>query len=703
MLNTKKSTLEEREAHFLKLQREGVPHFETLHRHRDGHQFPIEVASSIVTLGGRQLILGIDRDITERKRVEEELQESEERMRAIVEGTPHLFFYTQDNEANTTYVSPTVEQITGYKADIWLKRKDWFITAAQMNQTVKDKTDAHLRGEFTKEPVIIEIHHAAGNSILLEIYEYPKLKNGKVVGLQGVVHDITNRKLAEEALRESEAKFRMAFTTSPDSININRLNDGMFVSINQGFTRLMEYTEKDILGKTSIETIIWCDLEDRKRLMEGLKKDGVVENLVARFRSKSGEIKHGMMSASIIELNGVKHILSITRDITERTLLEEQLRQMQKLEGLGTLAGGIAHDFNNILGIILAYNSSIERSKGDAKKIDLATETIAKAVQRGKTLVQQILTFARKTETAFGAVNVNDVVTEIMTMIMGTFPKILTYSQNFDKTIPYINADHSQLYQALLNLCVNARDAMPTGGVLSITTHMESVAKLRDQHPDADASSYVCLEVSDTGEGMLQETQKHIFEPFFTTKGIGKGTGLGLAVVFGIIQTHKGFIDVESEVGRGTTFRMYLPASQMAEPIMVIDDELLEDIPGGTETVLIVEDEEMLRKSLQMVLMEKGYKVIPAGDGVTALKIYQEKKNDIALVLTDLGLPNMTGLEMCQRIQTINPHERLILATGFLDPDTKLEFLKAGIEHFLYKPYDLAKVLKIVRMVLDGK
>ena len=586
---------------------------------------------------------------------------------------------------------------------MWLQRKDWFITAAQINQTAIDKTHRHLLGEFTKEPVLLEIHHAAGNSILLETYEYPIVKNSRVVGLHGVAHDITERTQAEEALRESEEKFRKAFTTSPDAININRLNDGMFVSINLGFTRIIGYTEEDVLGKTSIETNIWFDLDDRNRLMEGLKKDGVVENLVARFRSKTGEIKHGMMSASIIELNGIKHILSITRDITERTLLEEQLRQMQKLEGLGTLAGGIAHDFNNILGIILAYISSLKRFKDDSKKIDFAIETITNAVRRGTTLVQQILTFARKTETAFGAVNVNDVVTEIMTMIMGTFPKILTYAQNFDKTLPYISADHSQLYQALLNLCVNARDAMPAGGVLSIKTYMESAVNLHDQYPDADASSYICLEVSDTGEGMTLETQKHIFEPFFTTKGVGKGTGLGLAVVFGIIQTHKGFIDVESELGRGTTFRLYLPALVAAEPIKVKEDEMLEDIPGGTETVLIVEDEEMLRISLQMVLMEKGYKVLSAGDGVAALKIYQEKKNEIALVLTDLGLPNMTGLEMCQRIKKINPNERLILATGFLDPDTKSEFLKAGIQQFLYKPYDLTKVLYVVREVLDKK
>jgi CheY-like chemotaxis protein len=364
--------------------------------------------------------------------------------------------------------------------------------------------------------------------------------------------------------------------------------------------------------------------------------------------------------------------------------MEEGLRQMQKLEGLGTLAGGIAHDFNNILGIILAYITSIKRFHDDSKKLELAIETISKAVQRGKTLVQQILTFARKTETEFGAVNVNDVVMEIMTMIFETFPKVLTYAQNFEKGIPFINADRSQLHQALLNLCVNARDAMPTGGILTISTHLISIANMRIQHPDAAENSYICIEVSDTGEGMTEEIKKRIFEPFFTTKGVGKGTGLGLAVVFGVVQTHKGFIDVESELGKGTIFRMYLPVSEVAEPIIEKEEETLEEIQGGTETLLIVEDEEMLLTSLQMVLVEKGYNVLSAGDGLKALKIYQERKDDIALVLTDLGLPTITGLEVCQRIKTIKSNEHMILATGYLDPEMKSEFLKAGIQHFLY-------------------
>ena len=409
------------------------------------------------------------------------------------------------------------------------------------------------------------------------------------------------------------------------------------------------------------------------------------------------------ISLSTWEANSEQFFTGIIRDITNRKLLEEQMRQMQKLEELGTLAGGIAHDFNNILGIILGYITSIKRFKDDTKKLDLAVDAIMKAVDRGKTLVQQILTFARKKEITFGAVNVNDIVMEIMTMILETFPRTLTYSQNFDKAIPNINADRSQLYQILLNLCVNARDAMPKGGVLTINTRIVSVASLRNLHPDAIASSYICIEVSDTGEGMTPEVRSRIFEPFFTTKEHGKGTGLGLAIVFGVVQIHKGFIDVESKLGEGTTFRLYLPTGQVAEPISIKEEETLENIPGGTETLLVVEDEEMLLMPLQTVLVEKGYKVLSAGDGFTALKIYQERKDNIALVITDLGLPNISGLEVCKRIKGINPNEHMILATGFLDPEMKSELLKARVQHFLYKPYDFNEVLKAVREVLDEK
>jgi PAS domain S-box-containing protein len=522
--------------------------------------------------------------------------------------------------------------------------------------------------------------------------------------LHSIIHDITERKRAEEALQESELRFRSLYENT--TIGLYRTTpDGNILLANPTLVKILGYTSFQKLAERNLEKDGFEPTYQRKEFLEKIERDGEVIGYESKWIRQDGTTICVLESARAIRDSHSKTLYydGTIEDVTKRKLLEEQMRQMQKLEGLGTLAGGIAHDFNNILGIILGYNTSIKRFKDDPKKLDLATETITKAVDRGKTLVQQILTFARKSDVAFGAVNVNDVVMETVTMIMETFPKFITCSQNFDKSIPYINADRSQLHQVLMNLCVNARDAMPKGGVLTINTRMVSVASLRNQYPDAAASSYVCIEVSDTGEGMTEETRKRIFEPFFTTKGIGKGTGLGLSVTFGVIQSHKGFIDVESELGKGTTFRFYLPASQVAEPIIEKEEETLESTPGGTETLLVVEDEEMLMESLRMVLVEKGYKVLSAKDGRTALKIYQEKKNDIALVLTDLGLPNISGLEMCQQIKEINPNEHIILASGYIEPNMKSELLKTRIQHFLYKPYDLIKVLKEVREVLDEK
>ena len=299
--------------------------------------------------------------------------------------------------------------------------------------------------------------------------------------------------------------------------------------------------------------------------------------------------------------------------------------------------------------------------------------------------------------------DVNDVVMEIMTMILEMFPKILAYEHKFDESVSFINADRSQLHQILLNLCVNARDAMPNGGVLSIKTLAVPGLNLRKQFPDAFASNYVCIEVSDTGVGMSEDIRKKIFNPFFTTKEKGKGTGLGLAVVFGVVQTHKGFIDVKSEPGKGTTFFLYLPASQAKLPISAEARKTMEEIPGGTETLLIVEDEDMILLSLQMSLHEKGYNVITAEDGLMAVNVYKKRKKEIALVLTDIGLPKLSGLDECKQIKKINQNARIIVATGFLDPAAKADLSALGLHCFLHKPYDMPEVLQLVRKTLDEK
>ncbi|MBN1398438.1 MAG: PAS domain S-box protein [Bacteroidetes bacterium] len=642
----------------------------------------------------------VGRDITEKKTMEKALQESEKNYRELIDGMNETVWIV-DFEGNLIDVNKTALQVLGYNKEELLKIGLFGVDSSLKKEDIKTLAKSMPADKLQ----IFETTHKTKGGWIFPVEVYSSIVNYKgKKAILSIARDITERKRTEELARQKEQQFKTLFMSLDDGFYLSEVIyddngnpcDYRYLEINPKFEQMSGLSRDQIIGKRYKElvpgdTTQWFDNYCK------VARTG----MPAAYSFYSPEYKKHFETYSYQTAKG--QISVFVRDVTRRVLMEEQLRQIQKMEGLGTLAGGIAHDFNNILGIILAYNTGIKRFKGDPKKMEKATDTITKAVDRGKAIVQQILTFARKTETSFESVNINEVVMEIMTMIYETFPKTLTYTQNFGKGMPFINADRSQLYQALLNLCVNARDAMSNGGLLTINTRVVPGASLNEKHADVSDTNYVCIEVSDTGEGMSDEVKKRIFEPFFTTKGIGKGTGLGLAVVFGVVQTHKGFAEVESELGKGTTFRLYIPAIQAADPEIDREEEKLEDLQGGTETLLVVEDEEMLIMSLQMVLFEKGYNVLTASDGLEALKVYRENKNDISLVMTDLGLPGMTGLEVCQKIKQIKPDERVVLATGYLDPDMKTELVKAGIEHFLFKPYDLRKVLKTVREILDGK
>lgn len=385
----------------------------------------------------------------------------------------------------------------------------------------------------------------------------------------------------------------------------------------------------------------------------------------------------------------------------QRHQLEKQLVQAQKLESLGTLASGIAHDFNNILSIILGYSSLLQRIQPDPIKFSQSIEAIEKATHRGASLVKQLLTFARKTDAEFTPVMINDIIGEMTKLLRETFSKTIVLSTNLKKDLPSTMADVTQINQVLLNLCVNARDAMPGGGTLTVTTNTVDGSTLTRMVTKAAAAQYILIEVADTGAGIDETTKQKIFEPFFTTKGPDKGTGLGLSVVYGIVHAHQGFIDVASEVGKGTVFRIYLPVGRQTVISKIAPTIRFEDIAGGTETVLLIEDEEMLRELVKAVLVSKGYTVLTAVDGGEGISIFSRHQNDIAIVVSDMGLPKLTGQEVCKKILAINPKAKIILASGFVEPNMKSELLKAGVRHFIQKPYSAEEVLQTVRSVID--
>ncbi len=512
-----------------------------------------------------------------------------------------------------------------------------------------------------------------------------------------------NRKRAEETLQRTLSLLTATLESTADGILVVN-TEGKIVGFNHKFLDLWRIPDSIIASRDDNQALAFV-LDQLKDPDGFLKK---VRELYAQpeaesydtLEFKDGRVFERYSHPQWLAGRTVGRVWSF-RDITERRKLEEQFRQAQKMESIGTLAGGIAHDFNNILGIILGHATSLERPKTDPKKLSQSIDAIAKATQRGISLVKQLLTFARKTEAIFQPVSINDIIGEITKLLAETFPKTITISTSLQPELPLITADDSQIHQVLTNLCINARDAMPRGGTISISTNTVESEVVSERFPKATARQYVQIEIADTGLGMDEATRQRIFEPFFTTKEVGKGTGLGLSVVFGIIENHNGFIDVRSTLREGTAFTVYLPVLERYPEVSQPIRQAVESIPGGRETILLIEDEEMLRELVKTVLVSKGYTVLTANDGLSGVETYQRHQSEIAVVLTDLGLPIVSGQEVFRRIREINSDAKIILASGFIEPETQSEMYKAGLKEFIQKPYRHDEVLQKVREVID--
>ena len=421
------------------------------------------------------------------------------------------------------------------------------------------------------------------------------------------------------------------------------------------------------------------------------------------FREANGELRllNEKLERHASELAFANEELQ--KQIDERHRLEENLRQAQKMESIGTLAGGVAHDFNNLLSIISAHGSIAAMEGLEPTRRAESLGAIQSAVHRGAALVRQLLTFARKSEKEIVPVDVNKVIEDLAAMLRETFPKMVEFSLNLSPGLPTVTADQHQLLQALLNLCVNARDAMPEGGVLTIATDLVTGESLNRRFPEASETLYVSVRVADSGVGIDETTKKRIFEPFFSTKETGKGAGLGLAVVYGIIAAHAGFIDVESSPGRGATFSLFLPAAPSGSARLKPEENPPATTrPKGRETVLLIEDEEILSSALKIILELEGYSVLLARDGSEAARQFDSHSGQVAVVLADFGLPGTNGWQVLQELQRKHPGVKGIIASGFLDPDLKVEMLANGVSGLLQKPYATEEILKKIRDVIEA-
>lgn len=394
------------------------------------------------------------------------------------------------------------------------------------------------------------------------------------------------------------------------------------------------------------------------------------------------------------------NLLCMREDITERRRLQEELRQAHKMESLGTLAGGIAHDFNNILAVMNGYAEISLLHTDDAALVQKSLREIKRAVQRASGLVRQILTFSRKADVHFAPLDLNQLVRDLVTLLAETFPRNVNFGLALQDGLPPLLADQNQIQQIVLNLCVNARDAMPDGGTISVKTSLCPGSAL----PNAGvprAPAYVCLQVSDTGTGMTPGVRARIFEPFFTTKEGNRGTGLGLAVVYGIVVSHRGSIDVQSAPGAGSTFRVHFPLSETAA--VAPEAPVSSEFPCGTETLLIVDDEDSLRKLLEAALVRKGYRTISACNGLEAIDHISNPQCAIDAVLLDLNMPGASGMAVMKVIQACRPQLKVVVLSGHISAEARAEFATLGQYELMPKPYTLDDLGRCLRRVLDKR
>ncbi len=511
--------------------------------------------------------------------------------------------------------------------------------------------------------------------------------------------DITVRKQAEETLRECEERYRR-FVEEDFTGNLIMHPDGRIITCNPAFARIFGFDSIEEARSANFMSLLRSRREGAE-LFDLVRQGETIDTHELELRQRDGDPVYvvARFIGSFDEKGELTELQGYLFNDTKRKRLEQQLMQAQKMEGLGTLAGGIAHDFNNILAIILGYTTRLEQWHSDPSHIPGAIKVIKDAVERGAALVQQLLTSARQTEAQLSTLDLNDLVRELEKMLQATFPKMIAFDLRLDPALPHITADRGQIHQVLLNLCVNARDAMPSGGKMTFETSLVPGAEVGEYFTGAELEKYVCVRIRDTGTGMTRQEKAHIFEPFYTTKERGKGTGLGLSVVYGVINSHRGFVHVDSEPNKGTTFSIYLPLEHVPESV---SGNGIRELAQKTsaKTILLVEDEEMLRELGVTILEGEGYNVLAAKDGVEAVEMFEANSEEIGLVVCDLGLPRLGGRDAFMRMKEQKPSVRAIVASGYLEPNLRSEMLKAGVLDTIQKPYDFREMLQKIRSVI---
>lgn len=657
---------------------------------------------------------GIASDITERKHAEEALKESQQQFSNIINFLPDATFVI-DKEGKVIAWNKAIEEMTGVKASDIVGKSNFEYSLAFYGerrpilidlvlQPRKDIEAKYVRMERGDEFLEAETRITSFRG--KEIFLFGKANilrdsKGNIVGAIESIRDITIRKKAEEALKYSEERFSKAFHMNPVPTIICTIDDGRYVDVNDSFLSMLKYKREDMIGKTPAELATWVSAADQRRIALKLREHGFLQEEKLRVRGSTGEIRDLRASAEIIVLNENKLVLCIFYDITDQEKLESQKRQTQKMEAIGTLAGGIAHDFNNILGAVMGYTEMALGESTADNHLQFYLGQIFMACERASDLVKQILTFSRKSDDKLPLpVQVGPLIKEALKLLRASLPSTIKIHLDIRPGPCTVLADPTQIHQILMNLCTNAAYAMPEKkGELKISLISEEI---KNGAPHGLSSGmYVKLTVSDTGVGIDPSLTGRIFDPFFTTKKTGEGTGLGLSVVYGVVKSYGGTITVQSEVGKGTDFSVYLPLFAGTDRLEETQPE--EFISGGKEHILFVDDEEMLVELGKSVLTSLGYDVVGKTSSPGALELFRSKPERFDLVITDMTMPNMTGIELAQNLLQLKPDMPVILCTGFSEIVTAEKARSAGVKDLIMKPFKRQQIAESIRRTLDKK
>jgi two-component system NtrC family sensor kinase len=650
-------------------------------------------------------MLGIGVDITDLKKTEQSLQESEEKYLLLLNSTAEAI-YGLDLEGDCTFCNPACLRLLAYGTPKELLGKNMhdLMHHTRPDETPYPKQDCEIYVAVREGRASHVTHEvlwrADGTSFQAEYWSYPMYKAGELVGAVVTFIDISDRKQSEQALRQSEEKYRELFENATYGIFRSQL-DGALLDVNPALVAMLGYSSKEELLTRNLSRDIYDVPADHRSILDSYGPSGRVSGCEVNWRRKDGKIIVVRISGGAFRRQdgSFSHFEVIVEDITGRRSLEAQFRQAQKMGAVGLLAGGISHDYNNLLGVILG-NADLLLETTPTRAQEHYTEQIKKATRRAAELTRQLLAFSRKQVLYPVILDLNAVVRDVGKILQRLIGEDVQIVTDLETSLDSTRADRGQIEQILMNLATNARDAMPNGGKFTIrTANAELGPDDVALRPYARPGRYVRLSVNDTGVGMTDAIRHRVFEPFFTTKAEGRGTGLGLATVYGIVKQSTGYIWVSSAPGAGATFDIYLPRVDEKAPPLVSGLEERSEYPRGTETILLLEDEESLRQVTCECLTTDGYNVLQASRGNHAIDIAEQFKGPIALIVSDVVLPDMSGPSVATKVRALHPEAKVLYVSGYAEVPVAQQLIAEGAI-LLQKPLSRGDLLSKVDEML---